>query len=76
MDKFDPRVDSLVMETKTFWDPAVGQLSEEDRRWVSTAIHQKPQLASKVSYERSHTGFVRIIRVTVEDIQRLYLARG
>ncbi|MFM8475938.1 MAG: hypothetical protein ACKOEO_09080 [Planctomycetaceae bacterium] len=76
MDKFDPRVDSLVMETKTFWDPAVGQLSEEDRRWVATAIHQKPQLASKVSYERSHTGFVRIIRVTVEDIQRLYLARG
>ncbi|MEY3175896.1 MAG: hypothetical protein RLZZ436_3810 [Planctomycetota bacterium] len=76
MDKFDPRVDSLVMETKTLWDPAVGQLSEEDRRWVATAIHQKPQLASKVSYERSHTGFVRIIRVTVEDIQRLYLARG
>ncbi|MFM7055979.1 MAG: hypothetical protein ACKO2P_03550 [Planctomycetota bacterium] len=76
MDKFDPRVDSLVMETKTFWDPAVGQLSEEDRRWVATAIHQKPQLASRVSYERSHTGFVRIISVTVEDIQRLYLARS
>ncbi|MFM7039198.1 MAG: hypothetical protein ACKO2L_15920 [Planctomycetaceae bacterium] len=76
MDKFDPRVDSLVMETKTLWDPSVGQLSDEDRRWVSAAIHQKPQLASKVSYERSHTGFVRIIRVTVEDIQRLYLARG
>ena len=76
MDKFDPRVDSLVMETKTFWDPAVGQLSEEDRRWVAAAIHQKPQLASKVSYERSHTGFVRIINVTVEDIQRLYLARS
>jgi hypothetical protein len=76
MDKFDPRVDSLVMETKTLWDPSVGQLSDEDRRWVATAIHQKPQLASKVSYERSHTGFVRIIRVTVEDIQRLYLARG
>ncbi|MGV2339174.1 MAG UNVERIFIED_CONTAM: hypothetical protein LVR18_35890 [Planctomycetaceae bacterium] len=76
MDKFDPRVDSLVMETKTLWDASVGQLSDEDRRWVSSAIHQKPQLASKVSYERSHTGFVRIIRVTVEDIQRLYLARG
>jgi hypothetical protein len=76
MDKFDPRVDSLVMETKTLWDASVGQLSDEDRRWVSTAIHQKPQLASRVSYERSHTGFVRIIRVTVEDIQRLYLARG
>jgi hypothetical protein len=76
MDKFDPRVDSLVMETKTHWDPSVGQLSDEDRRWVATAIHQKPQLASKVSYERSHTGFTRIIHVTLEDIQRLYLARS
>jgi hypothetical protein len=73
MDKFDPRVDDLVMETRTVWDPAVGNLSEEDRRWVARAIHEKPQLASSVSYERSHTGFVRTIKVTLEDIQRLYL---
>jgi hypothetical protein len=73
MDKFDPRVDDLVMETRTVWDPAVGNLSEEDRRWVARAIHEKPQLATRVSYERSHTGFVRTITVTLEDIQRLYL---
>lgn len=73
MDKFDPRVDDLVMETRTVWDPAVGNLSEEDRRWVAKAIHEKPQLATSVSYERSHTGFVRTIKVTLEDIQRLYL---
>jgi len=73
MDKFDPRVDDLVMETRTVWDPAVGNLSEEDRRWVARAIHEKPQLATSVSYERSHTGFVRTIKVTLEDIQRLYL---
>lgn len=76
MDKFDPRVDALVMETRTQWDPSVGKLSDEDRRWVSTAIHQKPQLAAKVSYERSHTGFTRVIHVTLEDIQRLYMARS
>lgn len=75
MDKFDPRVDALVMETRTLWDPSVGNLSDEDRGWVAKAIHQQPQLASRISYERSHTGFVRTITVTLEDIQRLYLSR-
>ncbi len=75
MSKFDPRVDALVMETRTEWDPSVGKLSDEDRRWVATAIHTQPELASNVTYERSHTGFARTITVTLEDIQRLYLAR-
>ncbi len=75
MDKFDPRIDSLVMETRTVWDKSVGNLSDEDRRWVAQSIHDQPQLASKVSYERTHTGFARTIHVTVEDIQRLYLAK-
>ena len=75
MSKFDPRVDALVMETRTEWDSSVGKLSDEDRRWVSTAIHTQPQLASQVTYERSHTGFTRTITVTLEDIQRLYLSR-
>lgn len=75
LDKFDPRVDALVMETRTLWDPSVGDLTEEDRRWVARSIHQSPSLATHVSYERSHTGFVRVITVTLEDIQRLYLSR-
>jgi hypothetical protein len=75
MNKFDPRVDDLVMETRTQWDPSVGNLSADDRRWVAKSIHEQPQLASQVSYERSHTGFVRTITVTLEDIQRLYLSR-
>lgn len=75
LDKFDPRVDDLVMETRTLWDPSVGDLSAEDRAWVAKAIHQQPELASHVVYERSHTGFARIITVTLEDIQKLYVAR-
>lgn len=75
MEKFDPRVDSLVMETKTLWDSTVGTLSEEDRKWVAAAIHRQPQLASNVSYERCHTGFTRIIKVSLDDIQRLYMSR-
>jgi hypothetical protein len=75
MNKFDPRIDDLVMETRTQWDSSVGTLSDEDRRWVAKSIHEQPQLASKIAYERSHTGFTRTITVTLEDIQRLYLSR-
>ena len=75
MDKFDPRIDALVMETRTHWDPSVGTLSDEDRNWVAKSIHEHPQLATHVTYERSHTGFTRTITVTLEDIQRLYLSR-
>ncbi len=69
---FDPRVDDLVMETRTVWDDSVGELSDEDRCWVSRIIHQHPQLAGRVRYERTHTGFTREITVTLEDIQKLY----
>lgn len=73
--KFDARIDDLVIETRTLWDDSVGDISEEDRRWVSTEIHKSPEHASKISYERAHTGFTRIITVTLEDIQRLYLSK-
>jgi len=75
LSKFDPRLEALVMETRTEWDPAIGELSEEDRRWLAAAVHQEPQLASKIEYERSHTGFARTITVTVDDIARLYEER-
>ncbi len=74
-EKYDPRVDSLVMETKTLWDPEVGELSEADRKWLAEAVHREPQSAAKVAYDRSHTGFTRTITVTVADIERLYQQR-
>ena len=70
--KFDARIEELVVETRTAWDAGVTDLSEEDRGWVATAIHKVPELASKIEYERAHTGFTRQITVTLEDIQRLY----
>ncbi|MCA9049883.1 MAG: hypothetical protein KDA89_14205 [Planctomycetaceae bacterium] len=73
--KFDARVDSLVIETRTIWDSSVGDLTPEDRRWVARELHQNPHLAANISYVRSHTGFIREITVTLEDIQRLYVAR-
>jgi hypothetical protein len=75
MDKYDPRLDSLVMETRTLWGPDVGALSEEDKRWLASAVHREPEKAAKIHYERSHTGFTREITVTVADIERLYQER-
>ena len=70
--KFDPRLDSLVMEAKTLWDPEIGELSEDDKTWLAEQVHQEPEQAAKIAYERSHTGFTREITVTVADIERLY----
>ncbi len=73
--KFDPRLESLVVETKTLWGDDVGELSDEDRAWVAAAIQQNPQLAGKIEYERTHTGFTRIITVSADDIAQLYESR-
>lgn len=70
--KFDPRVDSLVMETRTLWDPTVGPLTDEDRRWLAEMVHRDPAAAKIIAYDRAHTGFVRTITVTVDDIGRIY----
>ena len=70
--KFDPRVNSLVIETKTFWDPAIGALADADKHWLADAVHLHPEKASNVQYDRAHTGFTRTITVTVADIERLY----
>jgi hypothetical protein len=70
--KYDSRLDSLVMETRTLWDPEIGALSAEDKIWLEEQVHQEPEQAAKLVYERSHTGFTREITVTVADIERLY----
>lgn len=75
LNKYDPRVDALAMERRTFWDPDVGDLTPDDRQWLAEEVHAHPELASKIRYERSHTGFTREITVTVDDIARIYESR-
>ena len=70
--KYDPRLESLVMETNTLWDAEIGELPEEDQSWLAKSVHADAQRAAKIHYERSHTGFTREITVTVADIERLY----
>jgi len=74
-DTYDPRIDSMVMETKTLWDPEITDLTDEDRNWLRAAVHAQPDRAAKIRYERSHTGFTREITVTLADIERLYHER-
>lgn len=71
-DKYDKRLESLVVETVTHWSPEINKISEQDKAWLATAIHAKPELAANVRYERMHTGFTREITVTVADLERLY----
>ena len=40
--------------------------------WLATAIHRSPALASQITYERTHTGFIREITVGAADVARLY----
>ena len=70
--KYDPRVDALVVETRTLWSDECRDLSDDDRRTIASAIQKQPKLAGKILYERTHTGFIREITVFAADITRLY----
>ena len=84
--KFDPRLETLVVEMRTVFDPEVESEiqqfddhldSKSDRdvdtqQKLSSLIHSQPQLATQIFYERAHTGFTREITVTREDVERLF----
>jgi hypothetical protein len=75
-EKYDPRREQLVMETRTLWAPDLSKLSEADKQWLAKAVHAAPDRAAKIAYERSHTGFIREITITLADVQRLYQERA
>lgn len=84
--KFDPRIELLVVETRTVFDPEVeaeiqqldSELEEQadgevdTHQLLSALIHSKPELATQIFYERAHTGFTREITVTRADVERLF----
>ena len=70
--KFDPRLEFLVMETRTLWDAGVGELADDDKQWLAHELHRQPQDAENIEYERSHTGFTRIVTCTAADVERIY----
>ncbi len=80
--KYDPRLESLVVETRTVFEPEVeAEIQQVDGRpddsvdthqQLATLVHSQPQLASQIFYERGHTGFTREITVTLADVERLF----
>ena len=84
--KFDPRIELLVVETRTVFDPEVeaeiqqldSELEEQadgdvdTHQLLAALIHSKPELATQIFYERAHTGFTREITVTRADVERLF----
>lgn len=71
-DSYDPRIDSLVVETRTAFAPSLNTLSEDEKIVLGRAIQRHPQLASTLRYERTHTGFIRHVTVSEADIEKLY----
>ena len=74
-DKYDKRLESLVVETITHWSPEINNISEQDKVSLAKAIHEHPELATRIRYERMHTGMLREITLTVADLERLYAMR-
>ncbi|MEM1062403.1 MAG: hypothetical protein AAF907_12315 [Planctomycetota bacterium] len=71
-DRYDARLDGLVVERRTEFAPELaGHLSEDDRARLADELHADPAAAASLRYERAHTGFTRVITATVEDLGRL-----
>lgn len=69
-DKFDPYREALVMETITVWTDEHADWPPRERRRIEKLLHGSPQDAGRLEYQRTHTGFCRVITVTPEDIDR------
>ena len=73
-DKYDPRLESLVVETATFWAPEIENRTDVDRVELASLLHKNPAAASTIHYERVPTGFIRQITATPADVERLLQA--
>ncbi|MEM9702091.1 MAG: hypothetical protein AAF907_06575 [Planctomycetota bacterium] len=72
--KYDPRLETLVMERRTRFDDECGTLPAEDRAWLASRLHAAPQEADSLEYVRTATGFARTITATRADVERLFRA--
>lgn len=69
--KFDERLESLIVETRTHWGGELSDVPPGERTRIATHLHCHPAQASHVHYERVPTGFCRQITVTREDVTRI-----
>ncbi len=69
--EFDSYREALVVETATIWPNEYDDWGEDDRQRVEAKLHESPEDAEDLAYERMHTGFSRVVTVTAADLERL-----
>jgi hypothetical protein len=69
-DKFDPYREALIVETETLWPAEYAHLDAVEKARIEMALHENPE-PCQITYERMHTGFIRIITVTEADVERV-----
>lgn len=70
-DEFDPYREALVMEEITIWPEEYDTWDPAERARLERLLHEQPQEAASLEYERLHSGFARKIVVTPADVERL-----
>jgi hypothetical protein len=53
------------------WPDEYDAWEEADRERIAQRLHDQPQDAAEMDYQRLHTGFCRQITVTPADIERV-----
>ena len=72
--EFDPYREALVIETLTIWPDEYDNWELEDKARVEFLLHASPKDAAQMEYVRQHSGFLRKITVTPEDLDRLHVS--
>ena len=72
---FDPYREALVMEKVTVWGEFTKQFDPVEQEQIALKLHTAAEDACELEYERTHTGFCRVITVTEDDLQRLQASR-
>lgn len=68
---YDPYREALVVEVRTIWPVELLGIDDADRPRIERQLHDQPQEAAAMDYDRMHTGFCRTITVTATDLERL-----
>ena len=73
---FDPYREALVMEQVTIWGPLSDPFDMREQEEIAVKLHTAAEDACELEYQRTHTGFCRVITVTEDDLQRLEVSRS
>ena len=68
---FDPYREALVMEQVTLWASLAERFDPAEQKRIAAELHTAAEDACELEYQRTHTGFCRVITVTEDDLQRL-----